>query len=95
VSAVARVCVADWLSPRRLTIRLLMLPLAPLQRAYVTREQYDAAVERMRAGDAAAVGLWSSFESRGFADFLSFLQPLQVMLRGRGGGGGGGLQDAI
>jgi hypothetical protein len=53
-------------------------PRSHSQRAYLTREQYDTAVEHMQSGDAAAVGLWSSFESRGFADFLSFLQPLQV-----------------
>jgi hypothetical protein len=53
-------------------------PPTPLQRAYLTREQCDVAVERMRSGDAAAMGLWVAFEGRGFADFLSFLQPLQV-----------------
>ncbi len=54
-------------------------PFPPDQRAYLTREQCDVAIERMRSGDAAAMGLWSAFEGRGYADFLSFLQPLQVM----------------
>ena len=58
-------------------------PSSLVQRAYLTQEQCDACVERMKAGDAAAVGLWTSFESRDFADFLSFLQPLQVWHIGR------------
>jgi hypothetical protein len=49
-----------------------------LQRAYLTLEQCDAVVSLLRQGDAAALGLWAAFESRNFADFLSFLQPLQV-----------------
>jgi hypothetical protein len=51
----------------------------PAQRAYLTREQCDAVLDVMRTGDAAAMGLWVAFESRSFADFLSFLQPLQVI----------------
>ena len=45
----------------------------------MTREQCDAVVELMRSGDAAAIGLWAAFEGRNFGDFLSFLQPLQVI----------------
>ena len=76
------------------TTRLLFCESRAIQRAYLTREQCDAAVEFMRTGDAAAMGLWVAFEGRGFGDFLSFLQPLQVMFHWlwEGEGGGGGMQ---
>jgi hypothetical protein len=46
---------------------------------YLTREQCDAVVDLMRSGDTAAIGLWVAFEGLNFGDFLSFLQPLQVI----------------
>ena len=68
---------------RRLAAELLIMRarrcLTRAQRAYLTREQCDAVLDVIRAGDAAAMGLWVAFESRSFADFLSFLQPLQVI----------------
>jgi hypothetical protein len=69
----------------RCALCLTLFSPPPLQRAYLTREQCDVAVERMRLGDAAAMGLWVAFEGRGFADFLSFLQPLQVKQPARPG----------